>query len=522
MSCVVDAAVRGLLVEKIRDQSFLFAAVSACLKQNDQDRASVLLQRILDVYQCQFTADFDTASILKCAIRLHLAVIEKTKASDEHVGLAMLSSVFRYAARFSHDCNEAGSAAKCSMMDRRWFQRTAFNTVQHYANTWPHKFLIDILQHGMEIIAYSPASAGTVDTTSAENMVIAEHQVNSTFLLGLLFAAQARQWDPVAGTLEDLPRTSYSSRFPPSPSRLQCHLYQEVSKSFRRLTLWYNERQEVGSTNDAIAAVGTSPTNLGTDIQSKAGALLPLAFEAELFLALFDMQKPCDLDLSQLNLLFDDASQLASSSTVYAVIADLILRSTLENEHESERDFRTPARLPLNAAVELLGRVITVTSAQPDYDVAKAARWIRCVVQTILDANTAFQSGPSINSKSNTYLDLLDAMTTEAIQLARSATRFVNEYLFHRPDDMDLDHRDTEDAPPEPYPADELQWLSTTLFNLAVDLWVGGLAEDAQKWAATAVEVADVLRSMHAADGGDEGELSAKLRERGEMVGWVL
>jgi hypothetical protein len=510
----VEAAARELLVEKNRDQNLLFAAVSACLKHNYQNRASVLLQRILDAYQCQFPAYVDTASVLKCAIRLHLAVIDRTQAKDQHVVLAMLTTVFHYAARFSRECNATGSARQCSTMDCRWFQRTAFNTAQHYANLWPHRFLVDILQHGMDIV-HPPSPVETAGTS------ILEHQVNSTFLRGLLLTAQAREWDPLSNTLEDLPRTSYSSRKPPSPGFLQHHLYQFTNQSFRELVFWSSEGRSIKAqhTVDAFIASGKLPAHLLDDIQLKAATLLPLSFDAELFIALFDVKEYGTMTSFALNSLIDEAAQITSSATVYAVIADTILSSTLPNEHDTEREVGMPARLPLDTAIELLCRIVTVIRTRPDYDVAKAARWVRCVIQTILDANTS----PGIKSEVNTHLDLVSAMTTGAVQLARLATQSVRDY-FHldRPKDMDLDDLDTRVTPPESYPADELQWLSTTLFNLAIDIWVGGRAEEAQSWAGKAVEVADVLASMQVADGGDDGELRGKLRERGGMVGWVL
>ena len=69
------------------------------------------------------------------------------------------------------------------------------------------------------------------------------------------------------------------------------------------------------------------------------------------------------------------------------------------------------------------------------------------------------------------------------------------------------------------YPAEELEWLATTLFNLAVDYYVGEEEELGKKWAGKAAELADVLATSRGMD-GDGGLLASVLRGKMNELGW--
>jgi hypothetical protein len=86
------------------------------------------------------------------------------------------------------------------------------------------------------------------------------------------------------------------------------------------------------------------------------------------------------------------------------------------------------------------------------------------------------------------------------------------------------------------YPAEELEWLSTTVFNLGIDFYVSRNSTDGQnlgnasvteaearKWSHLAVEIADVLAAYERSEGGDNGLLVRLLR--GKMrheLGWEI
>ena len=72
------------------------------------------------------------------------------------------------------------------------------------------------------------------------------------------------------------------------------------------------------------------------------------------------------------------------------------------------------------------------------------------------------------------------------------------------------------------YPSDELQWLSTTLFNLAANLYAAEQEEAAKMWAIHSVELADVMALTKDEGGGNHGSLARTLRQKGRSVNWEL
>ena len=193
--------------------------------------------------------------------------------------------------------------------------------------------------------------------------------------------------------------------------------------------------------------------------------------------------------------LVDAASKLEAMSKTYALFADMILSSAMAEDSDAER-------LPLPSALILLEKVIAAMRKQEDYDVARAARWIRCVVQLVLD-----------HPDEDGELNMVEKVVDEALVLARNA---VEE------DVMDIDVDEGGEAR-QVYPSDELEWLSTVLFNLGVDFYIREDKKGAKMWAEKAVEVADVLANMPKGEGegggGDGGLLGKCLREKCKKMG---
>ena len=71
------------------------------------------------------------------------------------------------------------------------------------------------------------------------------------------------------------------------------------------------------------------------------------------------------------------------------------------------------------------------------------------------------------------------------------------------------------------YPPDELEYLATILFNMAVDFYVAGNEDQAKWYAGKAIEIADVL-ALPQARGGDRGMLAKVLRQKTRSLDWVL
>lgn len=71
----------------------------------------------------------------------------------------------------------------------------------------------------------------------------------------------------------------------------------------------------------------------------------------------------------------------------------------------------------------------------------------------------------------------------------------------------------------EAYPAEELEWLATTLLNLGVDFYASQREELGKKWVRKAVELASVLQTSK--DVGEKrGLLVSMLKVKMSGLGW--
>lgn len=315
-----------------------------------------------------------------------------------------------------------------------------------------------------------------------------KHYVNTTCIQALLYTTEARRYDST-WTVEDLPRTSYTAKERPEKGGLRYHLYRSAFNKYDLI------QQVIGG---PTGHANPLPSREISDVsQSKLVQLLPVAFEALLFMTAGDTSATRSLNQVAFVHIIDQASALKAPAKTFALLADLILSSTmLQVGNQAEQ---TP-QLPLSVAISLLSKVIDAIRNQSEYDIVRASRWIRCVVQMVLDGTAQTegrQSGSSDERESN--LQVAGSIVDEALALARNAGK---------------DH--TTDC----YPSDELHWLSSTLFNLAVDYYTAENDAEAKKWVAKAEEVADALARNPRKQGGDDGALARALRERCRQMVW--
>ena len=278
------------------------------------------------------------------------------------------------------------------------------------------------------------------------------------------------------------------------------------------------------------------------DLTTKGHTLIPFQFEATLHQTAPSFPTPgADQDLKSLATIISKARQTSAPGKTYVLLADIVL-SNVSNPTSSSTN-QTPPQLTLKSASILFAEIIRAQRTlqdQHDTNLSRAPRWIRCLVQLCLDAHRQTQlretqTTPSpinsafLNSTSHggdDFLAVVSDLVSQALTLARI------------PDD-------TAAAPP--YPAEELEWLSTTLFNLSIDIYVRSSrvssnsnpdhqqqegtdpnpqqrgADTAKKWAGLAVEVADVIAGYARGRGGDGGMLARLLRGRArEGLGWVF
>jgi hypothetical protein len=112
-------------------------------------------------------------------------------------------------------------------------------------------------------------------------------------------------------------------------------------------------------------------------------------------------------------------------------------------------------------------------------------------------------------------MELVEEVVEQAIVLASAGNSQEQEREEHG--------NDTERADVElgaAYPAEELEWLATTLFNLAVHYYADEEEEWGAEWARKAVKLADILAAS--LDVGDGGLLLSVLTRKMAELGWEV
>ncbi|KAI1623059.1 hypothetical protein EDD37DRAFT_455181 [Exophiala viscosa] len=495
----------------------LFVAVSKAMKYGTNAQTAQLLHRILEKYKDRLPAEVDAFALSRCTARLLIRALEENdKPSDEL--LSRLCAVFKSALLLlqRQDTTEARCTASI-LADCKWFEQASFTCAISNWKSWPARFVIDLLQYSCET-QYPPNSPGE---SQIEKFL---HEVTTSFAQAALYTAEARSAS-ADWTIEDLPRSAYSSKSPPLPANIKKTLYRHVFDKSTNLKRRYNELQR--DWPDATPA-------MLEDVGRQVVAVSPLALEAMLFLGSHEHAPVAELSLNQI---IDQAIQLRPTTRQYSSLVDMVLcaASVVPIQGDVNEEVRRGSRLPIITATQLLAKLIQGVRSHSDYATPEASRWIRCVVQIALDGRGSDKG--LVSAYDEKALKTLDMITYQALILARSGS------------EDDIPGRDNRNQ----YPSEELEWLSTTLFNLSIDLYISQMelrsaAEEPvvdsseestesksdlmqpQMWAAKAVEFADILarpvqlsdgqENAAVAEGADWGMLARVLRDRCKGFGW--
>ncbi|KAI9804595.1 MAG: hypothetical protein M1833_006668 [Piccolia ochrophora] len=203
------------------------------------------------------------------------------------------------------------------------------------------------------------------------------------------------------------------------------------------------------------------------DLLKKFGTLLVFDFEAAARLKAWD-------DLTQL---IDECSTCANN-TLYETMADIILCVDAPNSTTI-----SILRTLINKSVSPTSTSTTNPASAPtSLPTPHLARWLRILLQLSL---TTSSTGPTTTTTTTTAESLLDT----AISLARNQT------------------------PQNPYPPTELEHLTTTTFNRAIDFYCADDDVKCRAWAERAMALAACVV-------GDGGALRKELEERYLGLRW--
>ncbi|KIW92270.1 uncharacterized protein Z519_07254 [Cladophialophora bantiana CBS 173.52] len=472
----------------------LFAAVSEATQYGSKFQGAQLLQRILDKYNDNVPPEIDAYALLRCTARLLLLAVSEANGIDEEL-LSRLCGIFKSAALFTQKQQERERMTlDYRLQESRWFEKTSYNTAVQYLKSWPAKYVIDLLHYSCQHILEAEAK----------------------YIQAILYTIEAR---PASTSyITDVPKTAYSSRAPPqSPAEIKFILYRNVIAKYTEIHAHRKVLHESYNT-------GIMTEELLEAITQKLIVLAPLAFEAVLFMA-FTSQTDIPgqaqvLDELSLTQIVDQMVQLNPPQKTYSIFAHMILSaSTGSLDQDSAKHM-----LPISVTTNLLAKLISGLRNHPDYDNNQAARWMRCVVQIVLDwRGSQSHQTQKDSTRDGKHLSTVARITEHALDLARS-------------------------APSRDYPPEELEWLAATLFNLSIDLYASSPSSNSESamadgveqnqeikhekkqsgdpvvmmpqfWAKRAIDIADVL-AMNSAGGGDGGLLAKVLRERCQRLQW--
>jgi hypothetical protein len=258
-----------------------------------------------------------------------------------------------------------------------------------------------------------------------------------------------------SSTIADIPKSSYSNKAPPLAGEIQSTLYRNVFDKYA-----HSHQQFQGLSEDSL------DTEILKGLTQKLIGLLPFAFESILFLTTQAQVSGQPVDMLSLSQLINDAVKLEVPEKVYSLMVDMILssvtidtKSPLIEGQDSKKEPNSATGISTTYATELLRRLIDSIRNGTTYNVSQASRWIRCVVQLILDqhsiSNRAAPGKAMLGFDQQQAFQTVKEITEQALALAKLTNPFTSMSV---PDHLSM------------YPVEEIEWLASTLFNLSIDI----------------------------------------------------
>ncbi|KAK2790267.1 hypothetical protein FQN53_000033 [Emmonsiellopsis sp. PD_33] len=205
-----------------------------------------------------------------------------------------------------------------------------------------------------------------------------------------------------------------------------------------------------------------------TDLLKKHSTLLAFDFEASIRLRQWQ----------GLHEIIDE-SQSCADDKLYGIFSDIMLC----------------ADAPIEETTRVFQQITTqILRHRKPHDTTKLSRWIRCLFQLTLDTN----------------VQVAESVLDQAYALARES-HSQHQQLDRRPNSRP-GSRSALVALPN-YPEEELEWLSTTTFNRAVDFYLASDDGASRRWGQKALDLAGLMV-------GDRGMLYKVLKEKFAGLKW--
>ncbi|KAK5322107.1 hypothetical protein LTR70_003954 [Exophiala xenobiotica] len=440
----------------------LFACIGESIRYGKSSDTACLLQRVIDKHVQSLSSDINLVAVLKYTTKTLLEAIAGLDASEEQKEelLTRLCAIFKHTVKLQDKfANSSKSRRPAAHFDTVWFEQKSFEIARSHANLWPPKYIIDLLQYSIQLCL--PEGGGPLEIALSRER--RTHLRDVTFMQAILYAIEAQSISP-SRSVEDLPQTSYDSRIKPKSSECRLVLHRQVFRIFTTLREQYQSQPAQEKEEREVT-------------QGQLQTLAPLAFEALLFMSahayLTDETAFDEISVKQF---LGTVNELEAPAATYALLADTVLVFASSDSGACPR--LNGLQIPSISAARLLGQVVQILRQLQEYSIEQAARWIRCVIQLIIEDIEKVLP----NTKLEQSLTILQSVIEQAMDLAKSCP------LADAGGDVPMNS-----DPNQSYPPEELEWIATKLFNMAVDLYSAGEPELAQQWASQAVAVANLL-----------------------------
>jgi len=444
----------------------LFACIGESIKCGKSSDAARLLQRVIDKQVQSPSLDIDLVALLKYTIKALLEAIANQRPNGERNEelLARLCAIFNHVVKQQDKPVKASKLRRpAASFDTEWFERKSFEIACTYAKLWPAKYIIDLLQYSIQL-CFPRGGAPLEVALSRERRTRLR---DAAFMQAILYATDARTMSASA-SVEDLPQTSYDSRFRPKTSECRLVLRRQVFKIFTTLQEQYQSQPVHGKDEKELT-------------QGQLQTLVPLAFEALLFMnAHAYLTDETAFDEISVKQFLGTVNELESSAATYALLADTVLAFACGEPDACPQ--LNGLQIPSISAARLLGQIIQALRQLQEFSIEQTARWIRCIIQLVIEDIMKVMP----NARMEQSLTMLQFVVEQAMDLAKSSP------LVHADDDIRV-----ESDPNQGYPHEEVEWITTKLFNMAIDLYAAGDRKLAQEWASQAIDVGDLLLDIN-------------------------
>lgn len=468
------------------NNQLLLACVGESIKYGKPLDTARLALRIVERKMQDSSMNADLGALLKYAAGafLQLATDKALDDDTKQEVSARLCWIFKHAARLHQPTSTSATGLVRLKIDASWFEKSSFQLASLHIEEWRRNHTIDLLDYCRQLC--ESQSGALTEATREETSIRRLHEC--LFLQAILYAKEARSMSS-SYSVEDLPETSYNSQAKPKTSECREVLHKNVFNTFTTLNRRFKE-------------IGTLDAKSSATVKSQLHVLVPWAFEAVLFLNVNScLTNGTNFDELSVQQFFQTIHELELPVASYAVVADILLAFTAEDGDTHG------VRLPRLSAANLFTKIIQELRRAPSYDIEQAARWVRTITQLIFDGlDTILASeGSKVSSTLSQHLEFLNTLIEQADNLVQGQHTQTKQRVTVKKS--------------RSYPVEELQWLATKMWNLAIDLYAGEHHTAAKLWAGKAIQLAEAGSAI---EGNTMREMVQRMKQNMKQIGWYV